>query len=83
MYEVGSNNTTPPRSFIKAVDARLCNGVDLKYSVWMKVAIDSLMPKFYAAIATYELVDVAAAVGDDGIWTGMGPWNADREPSSN
>lgn len=45
----------------------------------MKVAIDSLIPKFYSAIATYDLVDVAAAARGDGIWMGMGPWDADRE----
>ena len=74
-----SDEVAQSRPFIKAVDARLCDGVDLKYSGWIKVAIDSLIPKFYSAVATYDLADVAAAVVDDGIWTGMGPWDADRE----
>ncbi|XWW92083.1 hypothetical protein V2A60_000005 [Cordyceps javanica] len=66
-------------SYVIAVDARLHTGNDLGYRGYFKVAINALMPKFYAALHRYELVDIAAAVDIDGIWRGMGTFNADRE----
>lgn len=66
-------------SYVIAVDARLHTGQDLRYAGHFKVAIEALMPKFYAALRRYELVDIAAAVDTDGIWRGMGAFNADRE----
>ncbi|KAM3499353.1 hypothetical protein MY10362_007375 [Beauveria mimosiformis] len=44
---------------------------DLGYPGYFKVAIDSLMPKFYAAVGHFDLDKVAAAVDEDGIWRGM------------
>lgn len=60
-----------PTPYVVAVDALLHTGVDLGYSGHFKVAIDSLMPNFYAAIGHFGLDEVAAAVDQDGIWRGM------------
>ncbi|KAJ3474397.1 hypothetical protein NLG97_g9865 [Lecanicillium saksenae] len=57
--------------YVLAVDALLHAGADLGYKGYFKVAIDSLMPKFYAAIGHFDLDKVAKSVDDDGIWRGM------------
>ncbi|ATY65878.1 WW Rsp5 WWP domain [Cordyceps militaris] len=63
-----SFETTP---YVIAVDALLHTGADLGYPGYFKVAIDSLMPTFYAAIGHFDLLQVAAAVDGDGIWRRM------------
>ncbi|KAJ6785608.1 hypothetical protein PWT90_00480 [Aphanocladium album] len=65
---MNSVNATP---YVLAVDALLHTGADLGYSGYFKVAIDCLMPKFYAAIGHFDLDKVAKSVDKDGIWRGM------------
>ncbi|XWW96136.1 hypothetical protein V2A60_004107 [Cordyceps javanica] len=63
-----SVETTP---YVTAVDALLHTGADLGYPGHFKVAIDCLMPAFYAAVGRFDLAEMAAAVDEDGIWRGM------------
>lgn len=66
--------------FIKAVDASLHQqgSQPLPYAGTFKVAISSLITKFYAALLVYDVADVASAVRD-GVWTDTGPFDRERE----
>lgn len=67
--------------FVKAVDASLhrSEGKKLPYSGCFKVAVRSLITKFYAALLLYDPADIAATVPDSGVWTDIGPFDRDRE----
>lgn len=71
MADEASMRSFKSTPYVIAVDAMLHTGVDLGYPGYFKVAIDCLMPKFYAAIGHFDLAKVAASVDDDGIWKGM------------
>lgn len=58
-------------SHVIAVDARLYTGDHVGYHGRFKVAVDNLMPKFYAALRRCELVNISVAVNTDGIWRGI------------
>lgn len=60
-----------PAPYVIAVDALLHTGVDFGYPGYFKVAIDALVPRFYAAVGKFELDQVAGSVDADGIWRGM------------
>ncbi|KAJ4155949.1 hypothetical protein LMH87_001169 [Akanthomyces muscarius] len=71
MADEASMRSFKSTPYVIAVDALLHTGADLGYPGYFKVAIDCLMPKFYAAIGHFDLEKVAAAVDEDGIWRGM------------
>ncbi|OAA54621.1 Alcohol acetyltransferase [Cordyceps fumosorosea ARSEF 2679] len=60
--EASMRSATP---YVIAVDALLHTGADLGYPGYFKIAIDCLMPKFYAAVGRFDLARVAAAVDKD------------------
>lgn len=66
--------------FVKAVNATLCQpkGKTLPYPGSFKVAVTSLITKFYPALMLYDPADVAATARD-GLWTDIGPFDSDRE----
>ncbi|KGQ03459.1 hypothetical protein BBAD15_g11288 [Beauveria bassiana D1-5] len=71
MVDEASMRSFETEPYVIAVDALLHTGADLGYPGYFKVAIDSLMPKLYAAVGHFDLDKVAAAVDEDGIWRGM------------
>lgn len=67
-----------PEPFVIAVTTSLCIH-DIEYSGTFKVAIQSLMPNFYAVLQSIEPIDVATKVFSDGIWRDIGSWDSELE----
>ncbi len=66
-------------SHVITVDARLYTGDHVGYLGHFKIAVDTLMPKCYAALRRCELVNISVAVNTDGIWRGIESFNVDRD----